>query len=165
MYEILEMFITFVIIIVFFHGKISYITGTFALINSTWRKIATSSKIAIEIYYKGIQPVIKWLLSCRQDTRNGASAWQDRDAHNSNSSQRANSRNACVARVTEIPARVVLHERPFDIPTCCRQTPTNVILLQCRLRSVTWKARCNYIIHTLNPRRFSKWWKTSQKEN
>lgn len=29
------------------------------------------------------------------------------------------SRNGCVARVTEIPARIVLHERPFDIPTCC----------------------------------------------
>lgn len=39
--------------------------------------------------------------------------------------------------VTEIPARVVLHERPSDIPTCYRQTPTNIILLQTPLRVVT----------------------------
>jgi len=96
-------------------------------------------------------PAIKWLLFCRQTRRNGVSVWQDRNARNSNSSQWADSRNGCVARVTEIPAKVVLHEHPSDIPTCCRQTLTNVILLQTPFRVVTWKARCNYTIRTLNP--------------
>lgn len=58
--------------------------------------------------------------------------------------------------VTEIPARVVLHERPSDIPTCYRQTPTNIILLQTPLRVVTWKARCNYIICMVNRRTLNR---------
>lgn len=53
-----------------------------------------------------IPTTTKVALSCRH-IRYGASAWRSRNAHNSNSSQRVNSRNGCTARVTEIPARIV----------------------------------------------------------